>query len=338
MAATQHPAFRVTLHRGWHAMRLRTALQEFIAYKRLADRAPTTLRAYASDLTIFIDHVVHATGKDAALHFTPAVVTDFLVHQDARDLSRQTLARRQTALREFARWGLRRRYWAEDPLLDVPVIRKPKTLPRPFARAERDALMALPLAGAEAALRAVLYYAGLRDEEVCQLRLHDLSGPGLLPDGTRVAATVRVHGKGRRERVVPVHGDCWRLVEDAAARRTDRTPSGFLFEQHGGAPWTQRMIVRRVRAWGQAATVPACTPHRFRHTFATNLLEAGVDLRVIQELLGHESLATTEIYTQVVDQRRQEAVLRLPSFAETISPDYVHRGVAVAAPPSNPAE
>src|SRR3990167_159027 len=243
---------------------------------------------------------------------------------------------RKTALVALRAWGSWGR--ARPGARCAPVIPKPKALRRPLARAERDALMALPLAGAEAALRAVLYYAGLRDEEVCQLRLHDLSGPGRPPDGARVAATVRVHGKGRRERVVPVHGDCWRLVEDAAARRTDRTPSGFLFEQHGGAPWTQRMIVRRVRALGQAATVPACTPHRFRHTFATNLLEAGVDLRVIQELLGHESLATTEIYTQVVDQRRQEAVLRLPSFAETISPDYVHRGVAVAAPPSNPAE
>jgi site-specific recombinase XerD len=337
MAPTQHPALRVTLRKGWHAMKLRTALQEFIAHKRLADRSPKTLRAYASDLTIFIEHVIHETGRDAVLHFTTPLIVSWFVHQDARDLSRQTLARRQTTLREFARWGQRRRYWPEDPMRDVPQIRKPLTLPRPFAPAERDALMALPLTGAERALRAVLYYAGLRDEEICRLRLRDLSGPGRRAEGPPLVGAVRVEGKGRRQRVVPLHGDLWAILEDFVAQRPERTPSTPLFEQREGVPWTPRMIVRRVRFWGERAAVEACTPHRWRHTFATDLLDAGEDIRVIKELLGHASLATTEVYTKVVDARRQSAVRRLPSFlpAETISRDYQHQGSAEIHPPRN---
>jgi site-specific recombinase XerD len=76
-------------------------------------------------------------------HFTAALVEEWFLHLDSRDLARKTLAIYQTALREFAKWGLKRRYWRDDPLLDVPVITYPKNLPRPFTAAERDALMAL---------------------------------------------------------------------------------------------------------------------------------------------------------------------------------------------------
>lgn len=297
-------------------MHIRTALEQYLTHKKLARKSPKTLRAYKSDIGLFINHVIHETGRDSVTHFTEKLVESFLVHQHDRDLEPNTVARRQTALRDFARWGVRRRFWATDPTAELPAIARTKGLPRAFDPEERDRLMGLPLDNeAERALRALLYYAGPRDEEICELHLGDIRRPMTLPDETLILGTVRFQGKGSKERIVPIHPEAWTVIEPLALLREDRKRTAFLFEQDSGRPWSGAMIRRRVARWGKAANVEACTPHRFRHTFATDLLEAGEDLRVVQELLGHDSVATTEVYTKVVDRRKQSAIRRLQPFS-----------------------
>lgn len=100
---------------------------------------------------------------------------------------------------------------------------------------------------------------------------------------------------------------------------TDLSPRSFLLAQTSGRPFSRKVIERRTREWGRRAGVADCTPHRFRHTFATNLLEAGVDIRVIQVLLGHADIATTALYTKVADARTVAAVRLLPSFGSRVS-------------------
>jgi site-specific recombinase XerD len=91
-------------------------------------------------------------------------------------------------------------------------------------------------------------------------------------------------------------------------------PRAWLFRQRDGRPWTRRMIEQRVTRWGQAACVPDCHPHRFRHRCATNLLEAGQAIRLVQALLDHEDLSTMALYTKVTDARLAGAIAALPSF------------------------
>lgn len=302
-------------------MRLSTARDQFIAYKRDQSCTPSTLRAYHGHLKLFIDHVVHETGRDATLHFTGAMIRSFFAHCDARksDITRKTLACYQTTLREFTKWGLRKRYWSEDPLLDMPTIKYAKGLPRPFATDELERLMAVALTGTDEVLRAVLYYTGARDAEICGIRLCDLRPPVSASGVARVS----ILGKGRKERVVSVPPVCWALMAGLMRQRAaiEKDPEAPLLSQRDGSPWSPRMIQRRVRQWGVTAEVHDCAPHRFRHTFATNLLDEGEDIRVIKDALGHASLATTEIYTKVSDRRLDAAALRLRTFPRTSSLD-----------------
>jgi len=294
-------------------MRLRTVAKEFIQSKKRIGRSARTLEEYGASVQLFIDHVVHEKGRDDVKYFTAALVNGWLDHLEARGLSKNTRALRLTVLRELSRFGMRQRYWREDPLIEVDPVLRGKTLPKPFSPAEREALMALPLTKAEdRALRALLSYTGARDTEVCTIRLGDFVRPSL--DGSD-PAKVRLRGKGDRERVVPLHPACWKAIEEFVHERYGDTvapPSAPLFQVGDTArPWRRHSVWRRVKAWGKRAGVEHCHPHRFRHRFATEALERGVDLRTVQELLGHASVATTQIYTEVTDPRKVDAVRRM---------------------------
>lgn len=318
---------RLRLRPGWHLMRLEKARDEFIGYKRSGGRnrkpcTPQTLRSYTERLTGFIRHVIHETGRSDVRTFTSELVREYLDWRaSSRDKAANTLNLDATALREFAKWGARQRYWKADAVDDIPTLGKADALPRPFTDAERDRLMELEMLDIrDIALRAVLYYTGLRAGEVASIKVRDLTPPRL--DGEHVVpGLVRVWGKGKKQRAVDVWEPLWFALAPYVATLKDVPGDWPVFLHFGAAEladahWGQHMIERRVREWGIAAGVEDVTAHRFRHTFATNLLETDppTDLRTIQVLLGHASVATTEIYTKVVNHRRAAAVRRLPSY------------------------
>jgi len=132
--------------------------------------------------------------------------------------------------------------------------------------------------------------------------------------------TIRTVGKGRKPLVTPMHPALKELLFGFTLEHTDMKGQSPLLRQPRkkqsrgvGRRYTRRMIERLTHQWGEQARVPDCLPHRFRHTFATDLLRQGTDIRVIQTLLNHADLGTTAIYTKVVDAQTGEAVLRLPS-------------------------
>ena len=301
---------QVTRSRGADFMKLSTAVDQFLAHKRdERQMAPTSLKTYRQHLTSFIQWVLVTTRRASVLQFTPELVTAYREHRSQQGAAMNTLSLDSTILREFAAWGARQRYWSREAA-DLTYISKPRTLPRPHTADELDRLMALPLDAEAAVLRGLLYYAGLRSAETTGLRLRDV-----IPPHAGLPGALRIWGKGSRERVVTIHPDLWTELE--AYLRTlprDVRPDRTLLARRDGGRWKERMVERRVRAWGRAAQVSQPKAHRLRHRFATSLLEHGADLRTVQELLGHASLATTAIYTQVTDQRRMEAVLRLPGF------------------------
>jgi site-specific recombinase XerD len=224
-----------------------------------------------------------------------------------KGLTMSTLSRRRATINEFGRWGARQRYWERSPVEDLPKIKKPpRPLPRPFTEEERDRLFALELSEDERVMRALLYFAGLRVSEVCGLHLGDITLGTLDEPGT-----LRPRGKGSKERVLPIAPGLFPILRDYVLARSSLNPRDFLLTQKDGTPWRRRSAERRTARWGTAARVHDCTPHRFRHTFATDLLRQGTDIRYIQALLGHARLDTTEIYTQVANPELVKAVNRL---------------------------
>jgi integrase/recombinase XerD len=306
-------------------MRLTTARDQFIADRRTGgpgwrQLGPASLRRYFFSVTAFIDwmRVTRSTPSrngDSVLLFSADAAREFIGHRSAQDVAPHTLAVDCAVLREFARWGTRKRYWKAEDVDGMPTVTRPDLLPRPMSPEERDRVMALPLTGVEAVLRSLLYYSGARESELLALKLLDVAPPHTLPDGTEALGILRLWGKGRRERIVPIHRALWVVLEPHIRAYRGRPLDWAVLSRGEGRPWSARMVINRVRAWGEAAGVPGLTPHRFRHTFATDALEGSRDdLRAVQELMGHRQLSTTQQYTRIVDRRRADVVRLLPVF------------------------
>lgn len=303
---------RESLRRGAHVVTLDKVIEDFLAHKeKVRGRAPKTIETYRGTCRIFRNFVATERGHAYARHFTREMVEAWVTKMSERQLDRITIINRLAVLRELAKYGTRQRIWAADPFLDIEPLRRPVRLPRPFTAPERDALMALAMNDEDAALRAILYYGGLRSEEVTRLRIRDLEPPPL-----NGYARIRVRGKGSKERTLTLHSDAWAAIERLLLAKPgeDRKPAAFLFLHDDGAPWTTKMIQRRMTSWGEAAGVERCTAHRWRHTHATNLLSARQSLPVIQRRLGHASLTTTQMYLGITDADQDAAAAALPSF------------------------
>ena len=284
-------------------MRLSQAVEAFIK-ARTPYLSVSTRRAYESALNLLVAQA-HIDARNILSAFTPDLVRAFIERQAAKGMAQTTMHLRYTAIREFGRWGATMRYWERNPVDEVQPIRQPKTLPRPFTKEERTRLLELVLPPQEAALRALLFFTGRRVSELCTIRLRDVN---LAPDLSH--GGLRVRGKGGKDMVIPFGAE----VVQALIAYLDGAPLTsrmFLFQLPSGKAWHRRAAEYRTRAWGRAANVPECTPHRFRHVYATMLLERGARIEQIQQLLGHASIATTMIYTRVAETTLLDAVLLL---------------------------
>jgi integrase/recombinase XerC len=300
---------------------VREAIAEFLGYLRAErDASAHTLRNYQSDLEQFLTFVRERTGAagaprpDAVDHLT---VRGFLAWLHGRRASRATVARKLAALRSFFRYLCREGRVKANP---AELVRGPRLPVRATPHLNVDEafqLLAAPARrpGAEAASQGAeaAQLLRIRDRAILEvfygagLRIGELVGLDL-PDVDLAEGVARVRGKGRKERVVPVGGKAVEaLGEYLAVRERLRAgrpvPGGeraALFLNHRGGRLTTRgvsqIVLRYLLGSGVGKKV---TPHGLRHSFATHLLDAGADLRAIQELLGHARLATTQRYTHV---------------------------------------
>jgi len=288
-------------------MRLSRAIQEFLIDLKIAKKAPNTIRARESDL----QRLLSTFATDALGALTPEAIRRAFQLWSESSLGRSTLHRRHTSVRTFTRWGRRRRYWLDDPMADIPVIGRPDSLPRPFTREECERLLALDLPPDEDLIRALLLFTGQRVSTVCGITVGAV---------TLDPPTIRVRLKGGREQVIPMHPI---LVDKVAAHLLSLSGSRAyqpLVSYRNGKAISRSTVERWTQRWGAEAEVPTCIPHRFRHSFATELLEGTSDLRVVQEALGHQSITSTAIYTRVRNERLRHAVEGLPWGKPRISP------------------
>lgn len=280
-------------------------IDEFLAHLSSERRAsPNTVTAYASDLHGLAAFLVGADLPLDARSVTTSMLRAWLATLFATSTA-STLGRKTAALRGFYRFLVRRRIVRNDPTAVLRTPRSKRPLPVFLGVEDTFRVMDAPPTGGrsplplrDGAMLELLYGAGLRVSELC----------GLGIDGVDLTErTARVVGKGRKERVVPF-GDKARdaLAAYLAVRpllrhpRTGEQHPTALFLGHHGTRLTTRQVQGLVRKWGTlGAGRTDLHPHSLRHSCATHLLDAGADLRGIQELLGHSSLATTQRYTHV---------------------------------------
>jgi integrase/recombinase XerC len=275
------------------------AIAEFLAFLQHEKNAsPHTIAAYERDLK-----QVAAYLKEREIRWDKAgnvTLRGFLAELHEKKRQKTTIGRKLAALRSFYDFCLRKKYVAENPAKILSRPRLEKRVPSFLSEDETSQLLDLPRGGEPLDLRdrAILelfYATGIRVSELVGIETGDLHF------GERL---VRVRGKGKKERIVPFGGKALEALQDYRRARAVLAAGGdggeaFFLNYRGGRLTTrsvQRMVHKYIR---QTAVARKISPHSLRHSFASHLLGRGADLRVIQELLGHASLATTQKYTHV---------------------------------------
>ncbi len=318
-------------------------ISEFLNYLSFERHfSPHTAKCYAADLRQFCGYLAGERSREASgAGPTPpgyageydaarstgtavAVSTDmkqkligmdteqirrYLAHLGKMDYSKSTIARKLATLRSFYKFCLRRGYVQSNPLASIRTPKQEKRLPKFLGMEQINTLLQTPdgttlLGARDRAMLEVMYSTGIRVSELVDLNITDVDSLG---------QSLRVRGKGRKERVAPIGPTALTAINKymdkrkADPRSTNFNQEALFVNKHG-----QRLSTRSVRRkldkyLAQAGMDPTISPHTLRHTFATHMLENGADLRSVQELLGHQSISTTQVYTHVTTRRLKAA-------------------------------
>jgi integrase/recombinase XerC len=312
--------------------------------------SPYTARCYGADLRQFVEYLskdrrIHVDQKaeqvamqryaqqrasgsafpampskpvitDIVVHGDSELVRGFLAHLGDQQYSAATMARKIATLRSFYKWADRRGLAAGNPMTAIRTPRQAKRLPKAITIEQVEKLLAAPgdgdvLSRRDRALLETLYSTGIRVSELVGLSVQDLDVAG---------EALHVRGKGKKERIVPLGTHAVAAVqryldtlraEPRFANAGKDGHNGPLFVNKHGGRLSSRSVRRKLDKYlKQAGLDPSISPHTLRHSFATHLLDNGADLRSVQELLGHQSLSTTQVYTHLTTQRMQNTYNR----------------------------
>jgi integrase/recombinase XerC len=285
---------------------MREAVDEFgLHLARVDNRSTHTVRAYLGDVISLLDHAARE-GCVAPADLDITVLRGWLAQRMTDGAARTSQARRAAAARTFTAWAHRTGRSASDAGAQLVSPRAHRELPT-VLRADQAADLVVaprgqdgPVALRDRAMLEMLYATGVRVSELCGL---DLAG---VDDARRV---IRVLGKGAKERSVPYGIPAQKALDDwlRHGRPELAATTQALFVGERGGRIQQTVVRRVVAAAAQAAGLPHTSPHDLRHSAATHLLDGGADLRAVQDLLGHASLSSTQIYTHVSTERLRAA-------------------------------
>jgi integrase/recombinase XerD len=263
-----------------------------------------TLSAYRSDLDHFF-HWLEPQNINLA-QVSKSDIQTYLSHMLAKGANARSSARFLSCIRGFFRFLVREKIICHDPALDIQSPKLGRALPKFLTESEVEKLLAAPDLSDPVGLRdramlELLYACGLRVSELTGLTVGSLN----LRQGV-----VRVTGKGNKERLIPMGQEAMLWLEryntEARASLLDNQPAEILFPSNRAQPMTRQTFWHRIKLYAKKADIRTpLSPHTLRHAFATHLLNHGADLRVVQLLLGHSDLSTTQIYTHVAQARMQ---------------------------------
>jgi site-specific recombinase XerD len=258
---------------------MESALSEFLeALSRLRGYSPHTLQAYQRDILEFLrffDQPLALTRKD---------IHRYLAWLRQKPNATSTILRKASSVRSFYHWLNEQGHVRENPMMWVDLPKRHRVLPKVLTAAEIDTLLA-KVDGLDRLMIELLYAAGLRVSELTLLRVGDIDLDG---------GYLRCQGKGNKQRLIPLAPQTLRELQPRLLGMAAEQPL---------CPINRREVWERIRQLGQRVLGKTLYPHMFRHSFATHLLENGADLRVVQELMGHSAVTTTQIYTHVSVKR-----------------------------------
>ena len=286
-------------------------LDDYLTEQKQRNRSPHTLAAYQRDLLDLqelLPNITTPTRKDFAVAFRKL---------SQKGLNASSLARKLSAWRQYCDFLRRQGYLADDPVVNIKAPKRPVRLPRAIDREILNTVLDNRYNDEEGALflrdqavAELFYGSGLRLSELCRLNMDDV----FLDD-----AWLNVMGKGNKQRQVPLTRTSIRALQDWLAVRVCNANEQALFTGQHGQRISPRQIAKRLSYWAHRHdSQQHISPHRLRHSFASHILQASHDLRAVQDLLGHENLSSTQIYTsldfdhlaQVYDQTHPRAKRR----------------------------
>jgi len=292
---------------------LQEIFDRYIKYYLEAEKnaSPYTVRNYKDDLLDFLYFL--KKKKIDPLDESKVdrhVMRDYLSHLAERGIAKASIARKLSAIRSFFRYLVREEIIPKNPIEQVSSPKLDRRLPSFLTREEMEKLLnapdlSTPLGQRDQALLELLYASGLRVSELT----------GLTPEQVDLNSNeIRVWGKGSKERMVlmgePAAGALKNYIEDGRLKLMGKKKSSALFLDRYGQRLTERSVQRLLEQYAKKAGIgKRVHPHMLRHTFATHLLEGGADLRVVQELLGHARLTSTQIYTHVTKGQARKVYL-----------------------------
>ena len=276
-----------------------------------------TVHSYCADLTQFHDFLASAEKPITDLAVvTPTDIRAYLARLRNDGLCKSTIARKLATLRSFYRYMVRKGLVESSPASVIRTPRQDKTLPKYLDILQIEALLDAPdtstlLGTRDLAIMETIYSAGLRVSELVGLNVEDLD---------EFSGAVRVRGKGKKERLAPLGSKAIIAIGDYLSKRTSAfgpCEHGPLFVNKFGKRISDRSIRRKMDKYLLLAGIgPHVSPHALRHSFATHMLNAGADLRSVQELLGHKSLSSTQIYTHLTSRKLKQIYDRAHPLAE----------------------
>jgi len=320
-------------------------IEQFLNYLRHEKHFSTyTAKCYGADLQQFCEFLLASvqqdgsengngqSGQSADQQENAADLNALLVNVDTHDIrrflaylaeqqySRATTARKLATLRSFYKFLMRRGYTQQNPVAPIRTPKQEKRLPKCLTYEEVQKLLSAPddstlLGARDRAILETLYSTGVRVSELVDLNIEDVDFE---------AGVLHVRGKGKKERIAPIGQTALNAIRKYLRMRQADPKSGSfdpkaLFVNKHGKRLSTRSVRRKLDKYLiQVGLDPSISPHTLRHTFATHMLNNGADLRSVQELLGHQSLSTTQIYTHLTTQRLREAYQAAhPRAAET---------------------
>jgi integrase/recombinase XerC len=301
-------------------------VRQFLDYLKLEKHfSDYTVKSYGADLIQFGQFLNGEIGRGAGdqkpvpgngsslderhVNCDALTIREFLNYLYGQNYTKSTTARKLATLRSFYKFLIRREILATNPLATIRTPKQEKRLPKCLDLEQVQKLLDAPgdgdlLSARDKAMLEVLYSSGIRVSELVELEMSDLD----LQEGV-----LRVRGKGRKDRLTPIGSQAIKALQRYFELRAMDTKSQGnhnhrVFLNKHGEPLSTRSVRRKLDKYLMAAGLdPGISPHTLRHSFATHLLNNGADLRSVQELLGHQSLSTTQIYTHLTTQRMKEA-------------------------------
>ena len=294
-------------------MEWKNEIREFLIFLKLEKAVSTnTISAYASDLDKLYKYLNEPNTKLSPENVDIKILENFLLHISSENLSARTQARMISGIRSFFKYLQLEDKIEQDPteLLEFPKIGR--KLPDVLTIMEIDLIEAAidlskPEGHRNKAMIETMYSCGLRVSELVNLKFSETFFD---------ESFIRIVGKGNKERLVPISPKAIREIKYYQENyrnhlAINRAHQDFVFLNRNGRPLTRVMVFTIVKQLAQVAGIrKSISPHTFRHSFATHLIEGGADLRAVQEMLGHESILTTEIYTHIDREYLREAILQ----------------------------